>query len=255
MESEPVLTTLCDSLERLVKEAHQSVCNDSVNVFDQARINSFLQRPRAADRPLVVKLQKSTWRSYTRIWKSLLALVYRTSRLSGQRTYRHQFTPQQIRHWDLRCLDLCISLLDHDLKEDLLESAVVGFFAVAGVDPAKEILREAYHFTPTLSGFIKIAQMLVIQKAVSAVQVGIAERPADLLDEMRARFLIHGTRSPFSWASRLRMYEKKVRDLTTRLGYISWSDDNQTVSYKAIQSPSMEVFREFVVKQMATAQE
>ncbi|KAK3620999.1 hypothetical protein LTR22_025388 [Elasticomyces elasticus] len=235
MESEPVLTTLCDSLERLVKEAHQSVCNDSVNVFDQARINSFLQRPRAADRPLVVKLQKSTWRSYTRIWKSLLALVYRTSRLSGQRTYRHQFTPQQI--------------------EDLLESAVVGFFAVAGVDPAKEILREAYHFTPTLSGFIKIAQMLVIQKAVSAVQVGIAERPADLLDEMRARFLIHGTRSPFSWASRLRMYEKKVRDLTTRLGYISWSDDNQTVSYKAIQSPSMEVFREFVVKQMATAQE
>ncbi|KAK1055406.1 hypothetical protein LTR74_015688 [Friedmanniomyces endolithicus] len=28
-ESEPALSTLCDSLERLVKEAHQSACNDS----------------------------------------------------------------------------------------------------------------------------------------------------------------------------------------------------------------------------------
>ncbi|KAK3115045.1 hypothetical protein LTR53_006003 [Teratosphaeriaceae sp. CCFEE 6253] len=58
-ESEPALSTLVDSLERLVKEARQSVRNDSVNMFDQARINSCLQRPRAADRPLMVKLQKS----------------------------------------------------------------------------------------------------------------------------------------------------------------------------------------------------
>ena len=99
---------------------------------------------------------------------------------------------------DQSCLDFCIALLDHDLKGDLFESAIVGFFAVAGVNSAKETLKEAYHFTPTLSGFIKIAQMLVIQKAVSAVQAGVAEHPADLLDEMRARFLLYGTRSPFS---------------------------------------------------------
>jgi len=90
--------------------------------------------------------------------------------------------------------------------------------------------------------------------AVSAVQVGVAEHPADLLDEMRARFLIHGTRSPFSWASRLRMCGKKVRHSTTCLGYISWSEDKQAVSYKAVHGLSMDVVRDFVAKQVAAAQ-
>ncbi|KAK5126519.1 hypothetical protein LTR08_004674 [Meristemomyces frigidus] len=121
------------------------------------------------------------------------------------------------------------------------------------MDLAKETLKEAYHFTPILSGFIKIAQML--EKAGSAVQAGVAAHPADLLDEMRARFLIHGTRSPFSWASQLRMYGRKVRDSTTCLGYISWSENNQAVSYKAIHSLSMEVFRDLIAKQVAEAQE
>jgi len=90
--------------------------------------------------------------------------------------------------------------------------------------------------------------------AVSAVQAGVAEHPADLLDEMRARFLIHGTRSLFSWASRLRMCGKKVRDSTPCLGYISWSEDKQAVSYKAVHGLSMDVFRDFVAKQVAAAQ-
>jgi hypothetical protein len=63
---------------------------------------------------------------------------------------------------DMYCLELCVSLLDHDLKGDLFESAVVGSLAAIAIDPVKGILKEAYHFTPTLSGFIKIAQMLVI---------------------------------------------------------------------------------------------
>ncbi|KAK5689254.1 hypothetical protein LTR17_026390 [Elasticomyces elasticus] len=196
---------LYDSLERVVKEAHQSICNDRVNVFDQARINSFLQRPRAADRPLMVKLQRSTWRTYTRIWQLLLCFIYRTSQPGHPKAYRHQLTTQQA---------VCLAAV--------------------------------YHFTPTLSGFIEIAIMLVIQKAVSAVQAGVAEHPADLLDEMRARFLLHSTRSPFSWASRLRMYGKKVHDSTTCLGYISWSEDNQAVSYKAVHCLGIDASRDNV---------
>jgi hypothetical protein len=53
-------------------------------------------------------------------------------------------------------------LLDHDLKGDLFESVVIGFLAVLGIDVEKGILKELYHFTPALSGFIKVAQMLVI---------------------------------------------------------------------------------------------
>jgi hypothetical protein len=99
---------------------------------------------------------------------------------------------------DMDCLELCISLLDHDLKGDLFESAVVGFLAAIAVDPIKGILKEAYHFTPTLSSFIKIAQMLVIQKAVVGARDVPSIQPADLLNEMRLRFLINGVRSPFS---------------------------------------------------------
>jgi hypothetical protein len=98
-------------------------------------------------------------------------------------------------------LELCVSLLDHDLKGDLFESAVIGSLAVIAIDPVKGILKEAYHFIPTLSGFIKIAQMLVIQKAIVGVRDVESIQPADLLNEIRLRFLINGVRSPFSWAS------------------------------------------------------
>jgi hypothetical protein len=54
--SEVALYTICESVDRLVDNAFHSVCSDAINVFDQTRINSFLQRPQAANRPLLVKL-------------------------------------------------------------------------------------------------------------------------------------------------------------------------------------------------------
>ena len=77
--SRPVLHLLCSSLDRLVEIAYQSICEDRINVFDQARIHSFLQRPRATDRPLMVKLQKTTYRQYKGVWKRLLCFVYRAA--------------------------------------------------------------------------------------------------------------------------------------------------------------------------------
>jgi hypothetical protein len=50
---------------------------------------------------------------------------------------------------------------------------VVGFFAAIGINEVNGVFKEAYHYTPLLSGFIKIAQMLVIQKAVAAAHEGI----------------------------------------------------------------------------------
>jgi hypothetical protein len=286
---EPVLLAVCDSLERVVEDAYQSVCNDAINVFDQVRINSFLHRPRAADRPLMVKLQKSTWRRYTRIWKALVCFTYRTTQPGQTVLLQHRLTNKQTAclhkvvmqgerlvqlsaegkaigdevvaavervndAMGRSCLELCISLLDHDLKGDLFESAAVGFLAALGIDPTKGILMEAYHFTPSLSGFIKIAQMLVIQKAVIGAREVEGAEPADLLDEMRARFLINGVRSPFSWASQLRVYGKKVRDSTTCLGYISWADDGLSVSYKGIPCLHMDAFRDFVRDQVYKVQ-
>jgi hypothetical protein len=48
------------------------------------------------------------------------------------------------------CLELYVSLLDHDLNSDLFRSAVVGLLAAIAVDPVKGILKETYHFTTTI---------------------------------------------------------------------------------------------------------
>ena len=87
--------------------------------------------------------------------------------------------------------------------------------------------------------------MLVVQRSVLAADEGEVEYPADLLDEMRERFIIHGSRSPFNWALRLRAYGKKVRNSTTSLGYIQWSEDKESLSYK-ITELRMNGFKDFI---------
>lgn len=95
---------------------------------------------------------------------------------------------------DRACLRLSITLLDHTLKGDLFESALVGFLAVLDVDGEKKTFRDTYTYTPLLSGLVKIAQMLVVQEAVMQADEDQVEHPADALDGMRERFLVHGTR-------------------------------------------------------------
>lgn len=62
--SEPILVEFSNSLDRNVEEAHSSICNDKVNLLDQARINSFIQKRRVFDRPLLTKLRDSTYHRY-----------------------------------------------------------------------------------------------------------------------------------------------------------------------------------------------
>lgn len=163
----------------------------------------------------------------------------------AQRAAREESTLPAL---DAACLRICIALLDHDLRVELFESAVVGFFAVLAIDVDKDNLRDACAYTPLLSGFIKIAQMLVIQRAIDAADAGEVEHPADLIGEMRDRFMIHGTRSPFNWASRLRIYGKKARDSATSLGFIAWADDGASLAYRDIADFRIADFRRFVAE-------
>jgi hypothetical protein len=70
---------------------------------------------------------------------------------------------------------------------------------------------------------------------------------------MRERFLIYGVRAPFAWITRLRTYGKKVQNTTTSLGYIYWSDDEQTLTYKELRL-SMGGLRQFIRTEVALAQ-
>jgi len=280
-DSEPLLGVLCESVDRIVEQAQRSIREERINVFDQMRINSFSHQSRFADRPLKTRLLKSTYRTYTTIWKRLICFAYRTARPGQGLLLRHRLTTAQrtlfdrmiagavaLHHdsdaepddvgectmrLDYDCLQFCVSLLDHDLKGCLFESTVVGFLAVLGIDEKNGLLREPYHYTPSLSGFIKISQLLVVQYAVDAAVNGEVTHPADLLDDLRDRFMVHGTRSPFSWACRLRTYGKKVRDSTTCYGYISWTDDGESVSYKDIDGLGMEHFKQLVRHQVEQA--
>jgi hypothetical protein len=155
---------------------------------------------------------------------------------------------------DKSCLHLCISLLDHILRGDHFESVVLSFLAVLGINGKPGgIFTSPMSYSPDLSKFMKIAQMLVVQRAVSAADAGEVEHPSDLLDEMRERFMMRGSRTAFDWACRLRVYAKKVVSNTTSLGYITWSEDAETVSYRDT-SFSMDFLRSFVAAHVHKAQ-
>jgi len=272
--TEPVLDYIVASFDRVVSSAYLSLCEDKVNVFDTARINSFIRQQHASDRPLFFKLQKTTYRQYCAVWKRLLCFAYRSTlgdqscvlshRLSRSQMFALESLTACAEHFhpsgapaeqegsqemqirlDQACLTFCIALLDHELRGDLYESVVVGFFAALAINERKGTLEEAITYTPHLSGFIKISQLLVIQKAIVDVEEGMVRYASDSLDAMRDRFLLHGSRSPFNWALRLRAYGKKIRDSTTSHGYISWSEDSLTLTYRGFEV-SLSMLQEIV---------
>jgi hypothetical protein len=285
-KSEPLLSELILSIDRLVEAAYTSIRQDKINFFAQKCISSFLPNKKAYSQPLMVKLQKATYHRYKDLWKRLICFTYRSSDASEAPRLRHSLTSRQTalfdellavtkdhltrlslggeyaneatapyvtRRIDDLCLEFCIAALDHHLKGDIYESVVLAFLAVSGIDAAKSKFLEAPNYTSKLSGFIKIGQMLVLEKAVREVESGMVENALDPLDDMRERFMTINNCTPFSWAVSTRSFGKKIRDSVTSLGYIQWSEDEQTVFYKDVEL-RVGAFREFVAVQMKKAQ-
>lgn len=271
---EPVLIEMAKAIDRLVSVAYASVCEDRVNFFGQNRITCFLPQKEVYSRPLVYKLQQSTYQQYKQLWKRALAFVLRTHDPRTRIQLQHRLNSRQTalldsvvdlakkqaaqpltatEPLDKACLDLCIALLDHHLPGNIYESAIVGFLAVLGVDEANGSFFEAPSYTPKLSAFIKIAQLLVLQKAVYAVEDGLAEDSLTPLDEMRKRFMTLNNNTAFTWAVSLRSFGKRIRDCTTSMGYIQWSEDAQTVFYRDFEI-SISGFRDFVCDQVKKGQ-
>lgn len=192
-------------------------------VLDQLRINTFQSHGRLLGRPLLVKLQKATWRTYISLRKRFLCFVVRSTRpdqaiilahvlTSNQQKHlsgllecaRDHSTPSQAPHQrvaalDCACLFLCISLLDQRLRGSLFESIALGFLAVLGIDSNNDSLREATSYTPVLPQFIKIGQLRMVQRAVLEVEEHRAEYPSDILEDMCGRFMLGNTSSLLAW--------------------------------------------------------
>ncbi|KAJ4016148.1 hypothetical protein NW761_015046 [Fusarium oxysporum] len=98
-----------------------------------------------------------------------------------------------------------------------------------------------------------MGQLLVSERALLAVEFDEADVPAHALEEMQDRFMIKDSRSPISWSLKLRAYGKAVKDNTTSLGHIMWSDDNEVLSYKKMRF-SMTGLRDLVSAEVEVAQ-
>lgn len=277
------LPVILESFDRIIEQARVSLQEDRVNVFDQHRVNGFLHR-RSAHRPLLHKLKDGTYRTYKKVWKQLLCFLYRlvwqeqqpslhccltaaqTVALSNvvergaeviqQREdgdIGQESAAAQIIALDEATLLLCIALLDHALHKDIYDSIIVGFLAVPGIRK-DGCFSEATAYTSYLSAFIKMAQLLVIQRSVLAVELDEVDYVADILDVMQDRFMVYGTRSPMNWVQKLRTYGKKIQDTTTSLGHIIWTDDGEQLTYKDFQV-TMTNLKTFVAKQVSIAQQ
>jgi hypothetical protein len=211
-QGEHHLHLLLDSFDRVIEQARSSLLEDKVNIFDQHRVNSFVPG-RDHAWPLLHKLREPTYRSYKKVWKQLLCFLYRLvwqrrtpilhCRLtSTQSTALHAVlqaaaeldvkqkstnlknpNPDWYQELDRACLSLCIALLDHSLRGNIYDSIVVGFLAVLGIN-AKGSYHEAPTYTTHLSAFVKMAQLLVVQRAVDAVEEDEVDYPGDILDVM-----------------------------------------------------------------------
>ncbi|KAK4989983.1 hypothetical protein LTR66_006920 [Elasticomyces elasticus] len=140
--TEPLLAKFAQSLDRIVEESHKSVCNDKVNVFDQARINSSIQRRRAWDRPLMIKLKKSTYRGYKLVWQRLICFAYRTIQPAQHVALSHQLTATQSTHLDRRTglAERLLALKNEDKQGTEKRGKGRDIFRV---DPENKIIRDA----------------------------------------------------------------------------------------------------------------
>ncbi|KAF9890048.1 hypothetical protein FE257_006728 [Aspergillus nanangensis] len=166
-EQEPLLQLWIESLDTILDQANDSISTHRINMFDQARINSFIDDAyrRPSHRPILYHLQPATAKRYRQIWKRRLCFIYRTTqpgqtiqlahRLTGlqadlliqlkqssQQVYEqtvidpsgppNSLDPHPLEKLHRTCLLFCIALLDHVLRRDVFESVVIGFFAILG---------------------------------------------------------------------------------------------------------------------------
>ena len=115
-------------------------------------------------------------------------------RLLGSDTSPTEGVEEVFRDLDRACLQLCIALLNHTLKGDHFKSVVLSFLTILGINKNPSgVFCGPISYSPNLSKFIKIAQMLVVQRLVFAAEDSEVEHPSDMLDEIRKRFMVRGS--------------------------------------------------------------
>jgi hypothetical protein len=76
---------------------------------------------------------------------------------------------------------------------------VLSFLAILGINKSpSSVFQGPLSYSPNLSKFVKIAQMLVVQQLVVAAEESEVEHPFYMLDEIRERFIVQESRTAFN---------------------------------------------------------
>jgi hypothetical protein len=100
---------------------------------------------------------------------------------------------------------------------------------------------------PIIPPDILLAQLLVIQRSMLAVEWGETLYTADMLKVLQERFIVYGQYPPVNSAQKLRSIGKGIIQISTVIGYISWSDNGEHVSYKELEL-SILFLKDFLVQ-------
>jgi hypothetical protein len=259
------------SIIRLVEKARETVLQRRVSIFTLQRLESF-QSGQDAPKPFHVNMQQDTLRRYQRVWQQLLVYVVRTADTESRLyrlTQQQQNSIQQVKSivqrfqqeeldeegietlqedLDICCLQLCIMLLHHQLERQY-DSAVISCLAVMSLEQLQGSeqyrFKDPTQYTPILSGFIKVAQMLTLQYCFEQEDDGEVKSCRQLLEQLHSQFLTVGTSTPMDWALRLRLYGRGIGKRMTAEGCINWV--GETVIYEDIEL-SMIDFRRMIHK-------
>ncbi|KFY31540.1 hypothetical protein V493_01012 [Pseudogymnoascus sp. VKM F-4281 (FW-2241)] len=161
-------------------------------------------------------LDVTQWTRYTQGHDlSLSSVVERAVEVIQQREdgdIGQELAAAQIVALDQATLLLCIALLDHALYKDIYDSIIVGFLAVLGIRK-DGCFSEATTYTSYLSAFIKMTQLLVIQRSVPAVELDEVDYVADILDVMQDRFMVTMTNLKTFVAKQVSIAQQQLHDL------------------------------------------
>jgi hypothetical protein len=145
--------------------------------------------------------------------------------------------------------ELYIALFNHRLGRALSESALVVFLAVLGIDLTNNGFHPPEQYTPNLSALVKLTQLIVLQYSLYQISRAPSTALADHIKPLRDEFMISTCSTPFILLLRLRAEGKRIRNITTQEGYITWADDYSSLSYKETNL-NLERFRSFILKQI-----
>jgi len=279
---EPELQAIIDSFGRVVSTAQCIAVPETVGINTLFEVNRKIATQKPA-MPFNSSMGEDTLKKYRGFWEQLLCYIYRmqedeqfeevrpgyqltrpqqdafdalvravddmTDRMEeagsveGQERPGGQEEDPTLKRIDKLCLELCMTLLNHELGDDEYESVIISGLAVLGFRDDGGWLN-AEDYTTKYSGVIKIARMLVIYRSYMEREAGY-QMNRTFMDDVQARSSTEpmfdivrrrvrkfmtlvsekGRPTPMDWIYECRTYGMKIRYSTTAEGVIEWEGD------------------------------